>query len=146
MSLSDEGLGWRDRAIAFAAVGSAVLGRAAFTKLDDDQPEPLAMQVLVCMQVGESLRADPPDRVTASWLSRALRIEENVVRQLVRELVDQGHVSYLPSEVEDEDEDEDEELALTDRGLETVARWLGRVRNQFQGWPAVSRDVDDVTT
>jgi hypothetical protein len=144
MSLSDELLGWRDRAIAFAALGSAALGRAAFAQLDDDQPEPLAMQILVCMHVGESLRADPPNRVTASWLSQALRIEENVVRQLVRELVDQGHVSYLP--YAGEDEDEDEELALTDRGVETVARWLDRVRNQFQGWPTARPDVDDVTT
>lgn len=148
-------LGWRDRAIALAAVGAAAVSRSAFAPADVADPSPLQMQVLVSVALQDSYVVDAPHWTGTSWLSSALRTDVEVVENVVRSLLERRLVIYRSDATEEirwelggEDDDEliasELPLALTDLGLATVDRWLTRVRLQFQGWPPDRYDVDDV--
>jgi hypothetical protein len=154
---TNDGFGWRDRAIALASLGGATLGRFAFTPADPLDPQPLEMQVLVALALQDSLAADPPHRSGIHWLSLALHIEQAAVADLVRRLEDAALVGRSPGAMDDvewalgDDVDEDaagEELpiAVTDLGFEIVDRWLDRTRLHFGGWPPERADVDDVVS
>jgi hypothetical protein len=77
MSPGDD-FGWRDRAIALASLGAAVLSRRAFTPADviDEKPlQPLEMRVLAALALQDSLAAYPRHRTGTDWLCLALRLE-----------------------------------------------------------------------
>jgi hypothetical protein len=151
---ADDVWGWRDRAIALAGLGAAALSRSAFATLEDADPPPLQMQVLVAIALEDSMLTDPPRGTGTDWLSIALHIEQDVVEQLLARLVDRNLV-VVQRETGDEilwdlDVEEDEDVArgegpimLTDDGRDHVDRWLRRVRWRFAGWPAPDADVDD---
>jgi DNA-binding MarR family transcriptional regulator len=147
--------GRRDRAVALASLGAAALGRLVFTREGPGDPQPLEMQVLVALALQDSLDADPPDRTGTYWLSLALRVEDNVVDQVVRRLEQAGlvarsaapHVLHLIEwELDEDDEDvlaSELPISLTWRGVETVERWLARTRALFGAWPYEPAGVDD---
>jgi len=158
MSTHDD-FGWRDRAIALASLGAAVLSRLAFTTADVIEEKsllPLEMQVLVALALQDSLAADPPNRTGTHWLSRALRLEPWVVREivgsleranLVRRTSDDQDVGAIDHEVAEQSDDDvlaaELPVAVTELGLQTVGRWLSRTRLHFSGWPPERPDVDD---
>jgi hypothetical protein len=147
--------GRRDRAVALASLGAAALGRLAFTGEGPDDPHPLEMQVLVALALQDSLDADPPDRTGTYWLSLALRVEDDVVEQVVGRLEQAGLVArsadphvldLIGWELDEDDEDvlaSELPISLTWRGVETFDRWLARIRGLFGAWPHVPIDVDD---
>jgi DNA-binding MarR family transcriptional regulator len=147
--------GRRDRAVALAALGAAALGRVAFTRESPGDPHPLEMQVLVALALQDSLDADPPDRTGTYWLSLALRVEDDVVEQVVRRLEQAGLVArsadphvldLIEWELDEDDEDvlaSELPISLTCRGVEAVERWPARARGLFGAWPHVPVDVDD---
>lgn len=158
MSTHDD-FGWRDRSIALASLGAAALSRLAFTTADviDEKPlQPLEMQVLVALALQDSLAADPPHRTGPHWLSRALRLEQWVVEEIVGSLEhanlvrrspnaqDLGEIEYEFTEKSDEDVIAAElPVAVTELGLQTVEGWLSRTRLHFGSWPRERPDVDD---
>ena len=157
MSTHDE-FGWRDRAIALASLGAAVLGRVAFTTADviDEQPlKPLEMQVLVSLALRIRSRLWP-HRTGLDWLSRVLRLERWVVEEIVDSLEranlvrrsshtqDVDEIKYEFAENSDEDVIAGElPVAVTELGLHTVEGWLNRTRRHFGSWPPERPDVDD---
>jgi DNA-binding MarR family transcriptional regulator len=158
MSTHDD-FGWRDRAIALASLGAAALSRLAFTTADviDEKPlQPLEMQVLVALSLQDSPAADPPHRTGLNWLSRALRLEQWVVEEIVGSLEranivrrssdaqDVGEIEYEFTEKSDEDVIAGElPVAVTELGLQIVEGWLSRTRLHFGSWPPERPDVDD---
>lgn len=148
--------GWRDRAIAVAAVGAAAVSRRAFGHDGPGELEALKRQVLVCLALRESLVADPPERTGRTWLSVALRLERSRLDDVVRALAQQALVSVRTDEREhieyefalDAKEREIEgemSVDLTDAGRREVALWLAQVRFQFGSWPPETPNVDDAT-
>jgi hypothetical protein len=151
---TDDGFGWRDRAIALASLGAATLGRFAFTPADPLDPQPLEMEVLVALALQDSLAADPPHRSGVHWLSLALSLEQAAVADIVRRLEDAALVGRSPGalddlewelggEVDEEAVVDELPIAVTDLGFEIVDRWLNRTRLHFGGWPPERADVDD---
>ena len=140
MSTTHDDFGWRDRAIALASLGAAGLSRLAFTTADviDEKPlHPLEMQVLVALALHDSLAADPPHLTGLNWLSRALRLEQWVVEEIVGSLERAnlvrrssnaqgvGEIEYEFAEKSDEDLVADElPVAVTELGLQIVEGWL----------------------
>lgn len=150
----DDELGWRDRAIALAALGAAAMSRRAFLPLQATDPSPVEMQVLVGVATGEALLADPSGAPGVNWLATALRLDEHVVDVIVRRLADRGLLFVDPAAAplfEYEGDGDPERIdrllpiVLTGPGRDAVEQWLRRVRWQFRGWPAVPVDVDDAT-
>ena len=155
MSTHDE-FGWRDRAIALAALGAAALSRVVFTTADviDEQPlKPLEMQVLVSLAC--RIRSPLVHRTEPASIgsARALRLERWVVEEivgsleranLVRRSSDTQDVEYEFAEKSDEDVIAGElPVAVTQLGLQTVEGWLNRTRRHFASWPPERPDVDD---
>jgi hypothetical protein len=146
--------GWRDRAIALAAVGAVVTSRSAFAAAGRDGLQPLTMQVLVSLAVGDPLAGTADEYVGTQWVSRALGVDQEVVEEVVRRLVDAHLVTYRGDPVndtekdvagEDDDDARDESpVVVTELGVATVDRWLARVKGQFRSWPPDRPDVDDV--
>jgi hypothetical protein len=158
MSTYDD-FGWRDRGIALASLGAAALSRLAFSPGDAREPQPLEMQVLVALALGDSLAADPSRRTGTHWLSLALRLEQEDVEELVHNLEranlvrrsadarDMGEIQHELAEEADEDLIAGElPLAVTALGVEAVAHWFSRTRLHFGNWPAERPDVDDVVS
>jgi hypothetical protein len=151
--------GWRDRAIALAALGAAALGRLAFTTADviGEKPlRPLEMQVLVALALEDSLAADTPQRTGTDWLSRALRLERWAVEEildslerasLVRRSTDAQGVGQIEDELSQQSDEDviagELPVAVTELGLQIVESWLSRTRRHFGGWPPERPDVDD---
>src|ERR1700753_752133 len=93
--LPDDDSSWRDRAIALASLGAAVLSRRAFTPADgiDEKPlQPAEMQVLVALALQDSLAAYPRHRTGTDWLCLALCLEPWVVEECVGSLERAGLV------------------------------------------------------
>jgi hypothetical protein len=159
MSPSDD-FGWRDRAVALASLGAAALSRVAFEAVDviDEGPlRPVEMQVLVAVALQDSLASEPSDPVTSEWLSRALRLEQWVVEEivngleraeLVRRLPDPGDVEEIEDEAADESGEDatavQQPVVVTELGLRSVRGWLARAKRHFGSWPPSRTDVDDV--
>jgi DNA-binding MarR family transcriptional regulator len=156
---TDDGFGWRDRAIALASLGAAALSRLAFTTADilGEKPlRPLEMEVLVALALQDSPAAYPPNRAGTRWLSRALRLEPWLVGEIVDSLVradlvrrtsdaeDIGEIEYELAEQSDEDLIAGElPVAVTDLGFQTVEGWLRRTKRHFGSWPPDRPGVDD---
>lgn len=155
--MHDDRFGWRDRAIALAALGSAGLSRSVFAHVDEIDLAPVEMQVLLALALRESLTADPPSRTGTHWLSVALTLERPAIEKTVHRLESVGLVRRSSS-TEDAGEiryelggDDDEEaviakelpIAVTELGFATVDSWLKRTRPRLAGWPTTRADVDD---
>jgi hypothetical protein len=143
--------GWRDRAVALATLGAAALSRLAFTTADviDEKPlQPLEMQVLVALALQDSLAAYPSHRTGTRWLSRALRLEQWVVEEIVGSL-EAANLVRRSSDAHDAEKSDEDVLAgelpvaVTELGLQTVEGWLSRTKLHFGSWPPERPDVDD---
>lgn len=152
----DEYLGWRARAISLASLGAAALGRVAFSPAHAEDPQPLQMQVLVALVLGDSFPADPPPRTGTHWLSEALRLDQSHVEQLVGSLerarlvrrdFDPEELHAIQHELaEDADDDLVEgelPIMVTELGFQAFERWFSRTRLHFGNWPPDRPDVDD---
>jgi hypothetical protein len=115
MSVDDD-LGWRDRAIAPAALGAVATGRSVFASIDAGDPRPLQMQVLVCLALQDTTVIDAEYVADASWLGLALRIDEVAVEELLLGLAERGLIVFRPYELDEDDEDQDEDGQLRSRG------------------------------
>lgn len=155
--MPDGRFGWRDRAIALAALGAAGLSRSVFARVEEIDLAPVEMQILLALALRESLTAEPPSRTGTHWLCLALTLERSAIEKTVHHLESVGLVRRSSS-TEDVDEvryelggDDNEEaviakelpIAVTDLGFATIDSWLKRTRPRFAGWPTTRADVDD---
>ena len=140
-------LGWRGRAIALAALGGASLSRRAFAPQDASRPSSLQMQVLVWLALRETRSSEDDDGSAAD----ALRLNWEVVDELLESLIVGGLVARVPvrlepdeaAELEVDGEGPPTEPVLTDLGAEHVRVWLESTQRLFGRWPPERSDVDD---
>jgi hypothetical protein len=150
-----EELGWRQRAIALAALGGAAMSRSAFVDRTGRTPSPVRMQVLVSIAVYQHDDSGTPSP-GASDVAYALRLEEDAFWSVVRDLVSNDLVIYATApedegsiETRDRDDDGAEDgqtepqIRLTDAGWSMVISWLRLVEPMFHAWPPDRPDVDD---
>ena len=88
-----EELGWRERAIALAALGGAAMSRSAFVDRIGRAPSPVRMQVLVSIAVYQ-YDSSGASSSGESDMAYALRLEEDAFWSVVRDLVSNDLVIY----------------------------------------------------
>ena len=136
---SDVELGWRDRPIALAALGAAVLARMAFDRSKTGHLEPLEMQVLARLTLG------PPEAVPAQpgELFESLRVtlacDHDDLHDAVRILTDQRLVNCYA------EQDADQRISITTAGMGAVESWLNQSAPLFGRWPPEDLAADDAT-
>jgi DNA-binding PadR family transcriptional regulator len=96
------------------------------------------MQALVYLAIRDPSSAHVDEDATDTSLRLALRLDQEVIEELLDLLEEKGLlVRKLPGL-------EEPLIALTPLGAEQVALWLERTRSIFSGWPPDRPDVDDV--
>jgi hypothetical protein len=137
---TDIDLGWRERPIALAALGAAVLARSAFDSARTGPLRPLEMQLLVQLALGS---ADWPLAESGQLfqsLTTALACSRDDLRDVIRALEGQELIVVRPAE------GDDQQISITATGVAWVHQWLGRCVSLFGQWPPDHPDADDVTS
>jgi hypothetical protein len=130
-------LGWRERPIALAALGAAVLARQVFDRPERGSLDPLQTQLLLRLALGP---ADAPPTDSGELIEAlvvSLACDRDDLRLALRHLQNQGLV------VCQTEEDEDVLVLLTAPGATRVREWLHGAASLFGRWPPDNEGVDD---
>ena len=130
-------LGWRARPIALAALGAAVLARAAFDPARTGSLSELQMQLLVQLAIDPSEGPRTNDGELFESLTAALACERDDLRDAYRRLEDRGMVTSA------REQDDDVRITITAAGAAGVDEWLRRTASLFGRWPPDDPAADD---
>ncbi|HUA49218.1 MAG TPA: Clp protease N-terminal domain-containing protein [Solirubrobacteraceae bacterium] len=133
---SDLELGWRGRPIALAALGAAVLARAAFDRSKTGYLEPLEMQLLARLTLGspDLVPADPGELFESIVVT--LACDRDDLRDAVRVLAEQQLVHR-------QEKGGELRISVTIAGCAAVRRWLEQAAPLFGTWPPDHPAADD---